>query len=224
MTMASFLAHLRRSDTGVAMIELAYSLPIVVPLFLGGVELTNYAITRMQVSQVALHVADNASRIGTDSLLTAPQISEGQINDLFIGANLQAGNLDLANNGRVFLSSIEPDDDPETDDTYRIHWQRCFGNLDRDSTYGEAGDTAAEGFGPSDRKTSAPDGGATMFVEVVYRYTPLVSSSFISGTDIKEIAAMTVRDDRDYVGPDTDDDGEGPGVYPTTGVTASTCA
>ena len=95
--------RLGRADDGVAMVEFAYSLVVVVPLFMGGVELTNYVLTKMRVSQIALHVADNASRIGTESLLAKPRISEAQINDLLIGANRQGGELNLAANGRVII-------------------------------------------------------------------------------------------------------------------------
>lgn len=218
MTMATLIKKLRRSEAGVAMVELAYSLPIVVPLFVAGAELTNYAVTRMRISQIALHVADNASRIGTETLLSAPRISEKQINDLFTGANLQAGNLDFQTNGRVILSSVEPVANPNTNNKFKIHWQRCFGNLSRVSTYGFADGTQYEGgVGPEGRKATAPDNGGTMFVEVVYRYTPLMSSAFVSSLEIRETAAMTVRDHRDYEG------NGGTGIFNDEGVTPSLC-
>lgn len=223
MTLSNLLARLRRSEAGVAMVELAYSLPIVVPLFVAGAELTNYAITRMRISQIALHVADNASRIGTESLLAAPRIDEGQINDLFTGANLQAGSLDLAGKARVILSSVEPDDDEDTDDTFIIHWQRCFGDLDRETEY-PTDEEYIGGVGPAGKRATAPENGGTMFVEVIYDYEPLILSPFAVTAEIKETAAMTVRDHRDYVGPDPDNDGEGPGIWPVAGVTASTCS
>lgn len=200
------------------MIEFAYSLVIILPLFLGGVELTNYALTKMRVSQLALHVADNASRIGIDSLLAKPRITEAHINDLLVGADLQSGSLDLASNGRVIVSSVEPMDNPNDDGTFMIRWQRCYGALDRDSSYGEAGDTDLENVGPAGKEVRAPDGGAVMFVEVTYTYEPLfVSQNIISADDIHETAAMVVRDDRDYTGnADT-------GVYPVAGVAPSSC-
>jgi hypothetical protein len=216
MTLASLVARLRRSESGVAMVEFAYSLPIVVPLFLGGAELTNYAVTRMRVSQIALHVADNASRIGTESLLSDPQISEAQINDLFTGANLQAGSLDIESKGRIILSSVEPDEDHSG--KYKIHWQRCFGGLDEDSSYGDQGDDNLAGVGPTGQQVTAPSDGATMFVEVVYDYQPLITSTFVPATEIHETAAMTVRNDRDYTG------NSGTGVYNNEAVIASSCS
>ena len=65
---------------------------------------------------------------------------------------------------------------------------------------------------------TAPDGGGVIFVEVAYDYRPLFSARFVPSSVIKDIAAMTVRDDRDYNG------NGGTGVYNNEGVTASTCS
>jgi Flp pilus assembly pilin Flp len=209
--------RLRRAQEGVAMVEFAYSLVVIVPLFMGGVELGNYVTTKMRVSQLALHVADNGSRIGIDSLLAKPRITEGQINDLLIGANLQSGDLDLAAKGRVIISSVEPMDNPVTANRYRIRWQRCYGAKVWPSSYGGVS-TNLTAVGPAGEQVTAPTGGGVIFVEIAYTYEPLfVSSDLISNPNIRETAAMVVRDDRDFTG------NSGTGVYPTTGVTASTC-
>ncbi|MBN8830860.1 MAG: pilus assembly protein [Sphingomonadales bacterium] len=217
MNGARFLEALRGGECGVAAMEFALAAPIVLAMFLAGAEVTNYAVTKMRVSQVALHVADNASRIGTHSLLTSPQISEAQINDLLIGANLQAGNLDLVGRGRVIVSSLEPVANPNTTSRFKIHWQRCYGAKSYTSTYGVQGATDLTGMGPSGQTVTAPDGGGVIFVEVAYDYRPLFSARFVPSSVIKDIAAMTVRDDRDY------DGNSGTGLYNKEGVTASSC-
>lgn len=209
------LSRLRKATEGVAMVEFAYSLVVILPLFLGGAELTSFILAKMRVSQVALHVADNASRIGTDQLEAKPRISEWQINDLLIGANMQAGNLDLENRGRVIISSLEPD--PDEDGKFMIRWQRCFGALDWDSSYGSAGDTGLDGIGPASKLATAPDGSGTMFVEVAYDYSPLLPNDYIKIDRIVETAAMIVRDDRDFPGPG------GAGLYNPDGADVSSC-
>jgi len=211
------LRRLRHAERGVAAVELALSLPVVLAMFLGGAEITNYAITKMRVSQIALHVADNASRIGTHSLLTSPQISEAQINDLLIGANLQASNLGLSTRGRLILSSVEPIANPNTTNRYRIRWQRCYGGKTYPSSYGVQGATNLTSVGPTGQTVTAPDGSGVMFVEIAYDYQPILSARFVPTTVIKDTAAMTVRDDRDYGG------NSGAGLYNNEGVTASTC-
>src|SRR5690606_34756690 len=159
------LRHLLRHASGIAAVEFALTAPIILTMFLGGAELTNFAITRMRVSQIALHVADNASRIGNDQLNAAPQISERQINDLFLGANLQAGTLDLKTRGRVILSSFEAVASPNPTGKFHIRWQRCYGDKAWPSQYGKAGDTQLDHIGPAGRRVTAPDDTAVMFVE-----------------------------------------------------------
>ena len=60
----SAFTGLRENCSGLAMVEFAAVLPFGLILCLTGAELTNYATTRMRISQLALHVADHVSRIG----------------------------------------------------------------------------------------------------------------------------------------------------------------
>jgi hypothetical protein len=205
------------------LLEFGMTLPILLLLSLTGAELTNYIITRMRVSQVALHLADNAARIGSGSQLQAKQITEADINDLLTGAGLQAGELDLYRNGRVIISSIEPSIVNPANS--RIRWQRCRGSKVRASSYPtekqkQNGATADNmpGMGPDGRQVSAPPNGVTMFVEVYYEYQPLVKASIIPDdvSKMTEIASMMVRDRRDTAGGNN-------GVYQVNGVTPSNC-
>ncbi|MCF8709315.1 TadE/TadG family type IV pilus assembly protein [Rhizorhapis sp. SPR117] len=214
-----FTTSLGACRSGVAMVEFALCLPFVVTFAMSGVELTNFTTTKMRMSQIALHVADNASRIGTGTLLSSKQISEAQINDLLTGAGLQAGQLDLYTNGRVILTSLEPVANPNTTSEFKIRWQRCRGAKNWPSSYGDQGDTDLDGITANGQLITAPDDGAVMFVEVSYTYQPLVTSVFVPKTEIVEIGAMTVRDARDMAGPTG-----GVGIYNAENVTASTCA
>lgn len=204
------LARLGRAQKGVAAVEFALVAPVILGMFLAGAELTSYAITRMRISQIALHVADNASRIGTPQLNNAPQISEAQINDLFIGADMQAGTLELAERGRVILSSVEPD--AIQPDRYRMGWQRCYGQKASTSSYGTPDGQPQEKVGPPNQGITAPANGGVMFVEVAYDYKPLISARLVPSIEIRDTAAMIVRDDRDYTG-----------VYPSDGAVAHIC-
>lgn len=206
------LQRLRRDTSGVAAVEFALTAPIVLSIFLSGAEITNFTITKLRISQIALHVADNGSRVGSDSVLGDKKVSEAQINDLLIGANLQAGTLDLQHRGRVIVSSVEPMASDAT--KMYIHWQRCYGGKVYPSTYGDQGASNLTAIGPAGKQvTSVPSGGGVIYVEVAYNYKPLVSSRLVPTTVIKDVAAMVVRDDRDFTG-----------LYNTEGATASTCS
>jgi hypothetical protein len=206
---------LARDRSGLALVEFALSLPLLLTFSLVGAELTNYIVTRMRISQIALHLADNAARIGSGSQLQAKTINEADINDLLVGADLQAGDLDLVANGRVIISSMEPD--PANAGKNRIRWQRCSGAKGSiTSSYGPAGTTNLAGMGKDGRLATAPTDGVTMYVEVYYEYKPLVAASIAPNTNYREEASMMVRDRRDTTGGNN-------GVYPVTGVTAATC-
>lgn len=206
---------LRADTSGLALLEFAFSLPIVLLLSLTGAELTNYIITRMRISQLSLHLADNAARIGTGSQLQAKTINEADINDLLTGAGLQAGELDLFTRGRVILSSLEPD--PSNSGKYRIRWQRCRGaKTAQVSSYGGAGTNNINGMGKTGRLAIAPENGATMYVEVYYEYRPIFQAALAPNGNFREEASMMVRDRRDTTGGTS-------GVYQVSGVTASTC-
>jgi hypothetical protein len=192
------LGDLRRDTSGLAFIEFAFSLPVLVVVGLYGAEVANLAVATMRVNQVALHVADNGSRIGEQSLLSASRIYESDINDLFVGADKQAGSgLDIYEHGRVIMSSLEQHSDG---DQY-ISWQRCMGKKEHDSTFGEAGEDAddrpTDGMGPDGAEVTAPENQSVIFVEVEYDYQPLISDRFVSETTLRSRAAFNVRDNRD---------------------------
>lgn len=194
---ARSLKRLGRDRSGLALIEFAFAMPILMMLGLTGAELTHYITTRMRVSQVALHLADNSARIGTGSQLAAKTITETDINDLLTGAGLHAGELDLYTHGRVIISSVEPVAKPNTTNRFKIAWQRCRGAHGYVPQYGEQGDTNLVGVGPVNQQVTAPDNGAAMFVEVAYRYQPLIDANLAPDVEIREVASMLVRDTRD---------------------------
>ncbi|MGV3511807.1 MAG: TadE/TadG family type IV pilus assembly protein [Novosphingobium sp.] len=190
--------HLRRNVSGVAAVELALGAPLVLTLGLWGAELGNLAITNMRISQLAMHLADNGSRIGDVSMLENLKIYESDINDLLVGARIQSGKLDLFEHGRVVISSLEVV--PGTEGTQYIHWQRCKGKRDFDSAYGSEGtglDGSLSGMGPPGEEVMATDGDAVIFVEIEYAYQPIVSARFVPNAVIRTTATFNVRADRD---------------------------
>ncbi|WP_114520001.1 pilus assembly protein [Altererythrobacter sp. ZODW24] len=195
----NLLKRLRASQSGLALTEFALSMPLMMTASMWGFETANQAIVQMEISQLAIHMADNASRIGDTSLLQNRKIYESDINDVFVGANIQAGSkIDFLGNGRAIISSLEVVDG--TTDQQYIAWQRCAGELEHASSYGNQGDgyaTGIDGLGKGTDKVYAFAGEAVMFVEVAYTYQPLISDLFTSVDELTAIAAFTVRADRD---------------------------
>ncbi|WP_380783566.1 TadE/TadG family type IV pilus assembly protein [Sphingomonas sp. R86520] len=194
--------------------EFALALPIVLLLGLTGIEYANWTVTRMQVSQLALQLADNASRMGT-AASGGKVVYEANISETFAGTQLQSGALDLNTKGRAFLSSLEPTDVTATAPTaYTIRWQRCYGSLTAQaSRYGLQGNSKPSGMGATGQLVKPLPQGATMFAEVYYPYTPLFSSVIVPSTYFDETASMVVRDQRII--------GKAPTA--TSGMAAATC-
>jgi len=195
----SLLRRLAASRSGVAATEFAIVLPFLLGAGLMGLEVANRAVVQMQVSQLAVQIADNASRIGDTSSLQDRKIYESDLNDLFQGADIQGGNrINLFDHGRVIVSSLEVV--PDTDDQQYIHWQRCLGAKEHESTYGLEGDGLdgdLVGMGPPGEEVSAFDDEAVIFVEIAYDYQSLVGEAFGFSDVVTATASFTVRDDRD---------------------------
>lgn len=207
--------NLVEDRSGLALTEFAFSLPILLSLMVGGAELSNYAVAQSTISQLAVQVADNATRIGTKDAAQVYYVSESQINDILDGAALHAGELDIygshqegdatVGNGMVVISNVAEmatkTEDGESQ--YEITWQRCRGAADYEPQYGTFGETSGtemlEGMGPEGRKAAPPDRDTDLlFVEVYYRYQPifLTANAIRNYSDIRMSASMLVRDNR----------------------------
>lgn len=190
-----------RNRDGATIIEFAFALPILGTLGLYGAEMAYMASVSTQISQVALGVADNASRLGqSDNSGIAPTVMEYDVDAVMYGAMHQAAPFDLQQHGRIILSSVEYD---KTTRRQFIRWQRCSGNLVRASSYGD--DKNRNGLnGPvlPDIGVTAMQGQAVMHVEVFYRHQPLLPGLFVGEDEVefRQEAVYVVRDDRDLAG------------------------
>jgi TadE-like protein len=207
-------ASLRHCTSGVALLEFAFALPVVLALGLMGLETANYAMAHLRVSNIAMLTADNAARV-------RESIDEADIVELFTGAKMSGANINFAQNGRIILSDLEQ----RAGATQWIRWQRCDGALNYTNPNGayrprtQAGAPITDGteIYNADRTTlnttnpshpdsapiitgmggtttiSAQPGTAVMVVEVVYNYQPIIPNSFLGGRQIRYESAFNVR-------------------------------
>lgn len=191
--------RLKRNTSGLAAIEFALTLPFLLGAGLMGLEVANRTIVEMRISAIASQMADNAARIGDQSMLAKRKIYEFDINDLLYGAEYQgAERLDLYQHGRVIISSLEVV--PGTEDQQYIHWQRCMGAKNHNSSYGAEGDgeiNGISGMGPVGSQVIAFEGEAVMFVEISYDYQAIFIPPFGFDDEVQAIASYPVRSDRD---------------------------
>jgi len=202
------IADLKRDNSGVAFVEFAFAAPMFLSLGLMGTETAYYVITHMQVSQIAMQVADNASRVGEADVLEEKKVFEDDITEVFVGAEKLGLNIDLFDNGRVILSSLQRN----SEGGQWIAWQRCRGLKNHTSSFGVEGDgetgTSFEGMGANTTKIKASSGTAVMFVEISYTYESLTPFNFLEGREIDYTAAFNIRDSRDLTQLHGADDGQ----------------
>jgi len=192
------LKKLAADKSGLALIEFALSLPIVLSMGLGGLELANYAIATERVSQIAMTAADNAARVRSS-------IDEQDVNEVMAGAKFVGSSIKFSQNGRIILSSLEEN---AAKNGQWIRWQRCAGAKNVGSSYGTEGegetDSSLQGMGPdlpTPKKIAAVSGTAVMFVEVFYDYQPIVPMPMLgyNGRTMHFTAAFNVRERTDQV-------------------------
>ncbi|WP_293984655.1 TadE/TadG family type IV pilus assembly protein [Sphingobium sp.] len=178
------------STDGVAAMEFALALPLLVGLTMYGAEAANMAYTSQQLGDIATMSADNISRIRLS-------ISNGDVTDTLGGIKMLGDRIDLRNRGRIIVSSIAPVVNASGSVTdQRLRWQRCTGALVTSSAYATTeGSTIGEaGMGSAGRKIAATKDSELIFVEVYYTYKPLISESFFGTPRMSAVAAMVVRE------------------------------
>lgn len=198
------LRRLRDETRAVSTIEFALILPLFITLGLTGVELAYMSTVNMQISQAAISLADNASRLGqTDNSAVTPTVTEADIDSIMSGALQQGEGFDLEGKGRLILSSLEYDD---TTGLQYIHWQRCAGDLEQASIYGDDGDNNGlgsneiEGVGSGDPLIRAAPGSAVMVAEIYYEHDGILQGTLGQTALFREEAIFAIRDDRN-LGP-----------------------
>ncbi|WP_421852309.1 TadE/TadG family type IV pilus assembly protein [Novosphingobium sp.] len=192
-----FLGRLARSTSAVSAVELGLAMPFLMGLSLTGIEVVNLALIHVRLNQLAITVADNASRAKQTQVNGAPQFREYDMNQVFRAAALQGEDLQIPTRGRVIVSSLQVN----SQGGQWIAWQRCWGLNSWTSRYGPQGTgatgTSFAGMGYTTTKMTADAGTAIMFVEIAYNYKPFFLGSILPSKVIRKEAALYVRDDRD---------------------------
>jgi Flp pilus assembly pilin Flp len=188
------IAALRRDRRGVAYVEFALSLPILIALSMVGVETVNITLAKLRLNQIAATTADNAGRV-------RETISEDDVNEVMLGAKIMGERMDFGDQGRIVLSSVEPNGFTDARKGQYIRWQRCYGKLNTTASapqYGTENKGKADGslpqMGPTTNPLVAGPGSVMMFVEATYAYTPMVPTRIFPARVLRSEAAFMVRE------------------------------
>jgi Flp pilus assembly protein TadG len=193
----ALLQRLRHDRSGLAFIEFAYTLPILIPLTIFGLEAANLALVNMRVSQIATMVADNAARV-------RDRIDESDINNIMLGAKLSGDSISLLERGRIVIASAEDNTATTADLTdAKVVWQRCDGVYNPGTTTTAEGGVYAGGVGKAGNKIIATANAPIVFVEIYYQVPLLVPGMstvmFGDNRSIRYSSAFIIRDRNDQV-------------------------
>jgi Flp pilus assembly protein TadG len=188
MTIAKWRKRLCANQSGVAALEFALSMPIVLTIITYGAEAANIAFATQTVGDITIQAADSIARLKSS-------VSEGDVTEALDGIKTIGGNINFAANGRIIISSVSATYVSGAVTASTIRWQRCKGALNQNSSYGvEGAALGTTGIGPTGRKIVPAEGTEIIFAEVRYTYQPLISNTLFGARTITSMAAMTVRD------------------------------
>jgi Flp pilus assembly protein TadG len=163
---------------GIAVVEFALALPVLMTLFYGVIEITRYILIAQKVEKLAHSVADVTAQSQTVSLASLDQVMAAA-SDIMSPYN-------LSTNGRIIVSSL-----------YRaagvagasVSWRYTGGgSLTAASNLGALGTTPSmpAGFTFEEREN-------VIAAEVFYQFSPLISNQFFGTTTIYRVAFYKPR-------------------------------
>jgi Flp pilus assembly protein TadG len=171
------LKQLFRRQQGIAYVEFATSLPFLLALFIGSVEVTRYIIVAQKVEKSAVTISDVVAQSET--------INTSQLNQLVSAVSQVMQPYSFGNNGYVIISSVSK----SGTNPPRINWQYTGGGTwTRTSQIGTTGLTATlpGGLTLSDRDT-------VIIAEVFYNFSPLMTSDLLSSRQLYRVAVFKPR-------------------------------
>jgi Flp pilus assembly protein TadG len=174
------LTSLRRAQEGVAYLEFAITLPFLVAIFLGAVEITRYIILVQKV--------EKASQALSDLVAQSEDITTTQLNQLILAAGQIVQPFDFGPNGYAIVTSVtRTGTDPAV-----VNWQYASsgssGGWTHASLIGTPGNTATlpTGFTVADREN-------VIFAEVYYNFSPIIVSSVLGNRTLYKTAIFKPR-------------------------------
>jgi Flp pilus assembly protein TadG len=157
------LRRLHRNQQGVAYLEFALALPMLVMMFMGAVEVTRFVIMTEKVEKVAIAVSDLTAQSST--------ATNTGMSDIVKAAEQIMLPYTFGSGGYVIVSSITKTGTAAP----KVNWQyKGGGTMNKNSLVGSAGSAASlpTGFTMADKEN-------VIITEVFYNYTPLFSGRIL---------------------------------------------
>lgn len=169
--------RLRHDASGLALIEFAYVLPILLGFGLVGLEFTNVVLAHQKTERVASTIAD---------LVASNQVppNERQIGDMFASVPIISKPFVFNEESNVVITAVVGIYDSDDDEVQnKVAWQRCLRADAQSSAIGNQWNSSADiADGP---EVSLPNSIAlgqnqmVIVAEVFFAYQPIISQSLV---------------------------------------------
>ena len=203
MRSSNLLRKLLRDKSGISLTEFAFAAPFLLFVGMIAIETVHFIMAHQKASQVAVLVADSASR-------RIERMDEIDVEEIFYGAHVSAESINIGSNGRIVLTTLTDNGRAGSSNGNWVRWQRCYGELGEaenlQSLYAEEGDgetdnSLDDGIGPTGEEVKAFPAAPVNFVEVFLDYEPLIGNGITDflyeDTRIHYAAALMVRERED---------------------------
>jgi Flp pilus assembly protein TadG len=176
---ASVFARFGADRTGAILVELAFAIPILGVLTLGGYEICRFILLQQKLEGVAVEVADLVAQYET--------ITAADVDNIFLAVDHIATPFSFESRGVVIVSSVSK----ASGGPIKIDWQRSGGGTaSATSQIGTVGGTATlpTGFVVRDNES-------VIIAEVFYHYDPVLETNLIpmQAADLYHQALMRPR-------------------------------
>lgn len=169
--------RLRRNEDGVAYLEFALSLPFLIALFMGSVEVTRYIIIAQKVEKSAVAISDVVAQSQT--------IGTAQLNQLITAVDEVMDPYTFATDGYVIITSVTKTGTSQP----VVNWQyRGGGSWTKPSLVGSQGTVATLPNG-----LTLLDKDNVIVAEVYYNFRPMINNSVISGRQLYKVSVFKPR-------------------------------
>lgn len=168
----------RKDCGGALLIEMAFAMPVLATLTMGGLEVARYVLLHQKLDRVASSIADLVSQAET--------ISVADLNNIFDAAGYVAKPFDLPAGGTVVVTSVS---NPAGSDPPKVNWQKSgAGSIPATSQVGAVGGAPSlpAGF-------TVADGQSIIVAEVFYGYTPWILGGITGASQIYHRALFRPR-------------------------------
>jgi|AraplaMF_Col_mMF_1032025.scaffolds.fasta_scaffold00309_4 Flp pilus assembly protein TadG len=179
-----------KDERGVAAIEFALVLPVVLLILLGCFEVPRFVLIYQKLARTASGVADLVAQ-GDEPL------QKNQMNDIFIAGKVMMQPYDVIANGKIIVSSINnPSPSCSGSTGVKVTWQKDNGGNAKDPVTGNPSGSRVG------TKCQTPVLPATLMpgtneevlaAEVYFNYTPIFANLIYKGSQLYQIAYTRPR-------------------------------